>query len=58
MSGSLRALASETAGELDVLGLDGDTLGVDGTQIGVLEQGDKVGLDGLLQSTDGGALEA
>jgi len=27
--GSLRALATETAGKLNVLGLDGDALGVD-----------------------------
>jgi len=31
---------------------------VDGAQVGVLEQRDKVGLDGLLESTDGGGLEA
>jgi histone H3 len=54
----LRALATETAGQLDVLGLDGDTLGVDGAQVGVLEQGDEVSLNGLLESTDGGGLEA
>lgn len=54
----LRALATEAAGQLDVLGLDGDTLGVDGAQVGVLEQGDEVSLDGLLESTDGGGLEA
>jgi hypothetical protein len=38
--------------------LDGDTLGVDGAQVGVLEQGDEVRLDGLLQSADGRALES
>ena len=54
----LRTLASETAGKLDVLALDSDTLGVDGAQVGVLEEGDEVGLDGLLESTDGGRLEA
>ena len=54
----LRALATEAAGQLDVLGLDGDTLGVDGTQVGVLEERDEVGLNGLLESTDGGGLEA
>ena len=43
---------------LDVLALDGDTLGVDGAEVGVLEEGDEVGLDGLLKSTDGGGLEA
>lgn len=55
---SLVALTTEAAGELDVLGLDGDTLGVDGAQVGVLEEGDEVGLDGLLESTDGRGLES
>jgi histone H3 len=54
----LRALATETAGQLDILGLDGDTLGVDGAEVGVLEQGDEVSLNGLLESTDGRGLEA
>lgn len=54
----LATLATEAAGELDVLGLDGDTLGVDGAQVGVFEERDKVSLDGLLESTDGGRLEA
>ena len=54
----LRALATETTSELDVFGLDGDTLGVDGAQIGVFEEGDEVGFDGLLEGTDGGRLEA
>ena len=38
--------------------LDGNTLGVDGAQVGVLEEGDEVRLDGLLESTNGGRLEA
>jgi len=54
----LRALATETAGELDILALDGDTLGVNGAQVGVLEERNKVGLNGLLKSADGGGLEA
>jgi histone H3 len=54
----LVALASETAGQLDVLGLDGDTLSVDGAKVGVLKEGDEVRLDGLLKSTDGGRLES
>jgi len=58
VSRHLRALATEAAGQLDVLGLDSDTLGVDGAEVGVLEQGDEVGLNGLLESTDGGGLEA
>jgi hypothetical protein len=31
---------------------------VDGAKVGVLEEGDEVGLDGLLESADGRALEA
>jgi hypothetical protein len=31
---------------------------VDGTQVGVLKEGDEVSLNGLLESTDGGRLEA
>src|ERR1700722_7660280 len=37
---------------------DGDTLGVDGAQVGVLEEGDEVGLNRLLESADGRRLEA
>ncbi len=55
---NLVALTAEATGKLDVLGLDGDTLGVDGAQVGVLEEGDEVRLDGLLEGTDGGGLEA
>jgi histone H3 len=43
---------------LDILGLDGDTLGVDGAKVGILKEGDEVSLNGLLESTDGGRLEA
>jgi hypothetical protein len=39
-------------------GLDGHTLGVNGAEVGVLEQGDQVRLDGLLESADGRRLEA
>jgi histone H3 len=31
---------------------------VDGAQVGILEERDEVGFDGLLESTDGGRLEA
>jgi hypothetical protein len=54
----LATLATEAARKLDVLGLDGDALGVDGAEVGVLEEGDEVGLDRLLESADGGGLEA
>jgi hypothetical protein len=36
---------------------DGNTLGVDSAQVGVLEEGDEVGLDRLLESADGRGLE-
>ena len=54
----LSTLATDPAGQLDVLGHDGDTLGVDGAQVGVLEQADEVRLAGLLEGHDGRALES
>ena len=33
-------------------------LGVDGAQVGIFEQADEVCLDGLLERTNGGRLEA
>jgi hypothetical protein len=58
LASDLSALSADAAGELDVLGHDGDALGVDGAQVGVLEETDEVGLAGLLQGHDGRALEA
>ena len=55
---SLSPLATDPAGQLDVLGHDGHALGMDGAQVGVLEQTDQVGLASLLQGHDGRALEA
>lgn len=54
----LGTLATDTAGKLDVLWHDGDTLGVDGAQVGVLEETDQVSLASLLKGHDGRALEA
>ena len=54
----LSALAADAAGELDVLGHDGDALGVDGAEVGVLEETDQVRLGCLLEGEDGGGLEA
>eukprot|EP00095_Tigriopus_kingsejongensis_P011693 maker-scaffold578_size132436-snap-gene-0.33 protein:Tk11693 transcript:maker-scaffold578_size132436-snap-gene-0.33-mRNA-1 annotation:"histone h1" len=50
-------LATDAAGQLDVLGHDGHSLGVDGAQVGVLEEADQVSLGGLLESHDGRRLE-
>ena len=55
---NLSSLSTDTAGQLDVLGHDGDTLGVDGAQVGVLEQTDEVSLAGLLESHDSRGLES
>jgi len=55
---NLRSLTTEATSKLDVLGLDGNTLGMDSAQVGVLKERDKVSLNGLLKSTDGGALES
>lgn len=37
---------------------DSDTLGMNCAKVGVLKEGDEVGLDGFLESTDGRRLEA
>ena len=55
---SLVALAAEAPREGKVFWLDGDTLGVDGGEVGVFEEGDKVGFSSLLKGHDGGGLEA
>ena len=54
----LSPLSTDTAGELDILGHDGDTLGVDSAQVGVLKQTNKVSLGRLLESHDGRGLES
>ena len=54
----LSTFSADSAGELDVLGHDGDTLGVDGAQVGVLKQTNEVSLASLLKGHDGGRLES
>jgi len=53
----LGTFSTDSSGQLDILGHDGDTLGVNGAQVGVLKESDQIGLTGLLEGTDGGALE-
>lgn len=48
-----KPLPEDSPAQLDVFGHDGDPVGVDGAQVG-----DQVNLAGLLQSHEGGALEA
>jgi hypothetical protein len=57
-STALRALPSDSASQLNILGHDCDTLGVDGAQVGVFEQTNQVGLGGFLQGQDGRPLES
>jgi len=58
LCGDSLALASDTSGELDVLGHDGDTLCVDRAQVGVFKQADHVGLGCFLEREHGLRLEA
>ena len=54
---NLCTLSSDSSGQLDVLGHNGNPLGVDGAQVGVLKESDEVSLAGLLESHDSRALE-
>ena len=54
----LRALSTDTTGELDILGHDSNTLGMDSTQVGIFEKTNKVGFGSFLQSKNGRSLEA
>ena len=55
--GRLRALATDAAGQLDVLGHDGDALGVNGAEVGVLKDRREVSLRRLLQRRECMGLE-
>ena len=46
----LGPLAADSAGELDILGHDGDPLGMNGAEHSVLKEGGEVGLRRLLKS--------
>jgi len=55
---SLQFFAADAAGQLDVLGHDGNALGMEGAQVGILIEANKVGLGRLLESMQRGSLEA
>ena len=40
----LASFTTDAAGELDVLGHDGDMFGMNGAQVGVIKEANKVGL--------------
>ena len=48
----LRSLSSDSSGQLNVFGHDGNSPGVDGTQVGVLKQPHKVGLCCFFETQD------
>ena len=52
------SVSSDSLGKLEISGHDGNSLGVDGAEVGVLEEGDEVGLGGFLEGEHGGALES
>ena len=56
-SNFLGTFTTDTAGQLDVLGHDGDTLGVDGAQVGIFKKTNQVSLSRFLKSHDGAGLE-
>ena len=47
---NLGTFTADSAGKLDVLWHDGDTLGVNGTQVGIFEKTNQVGLASFLKS--------
>ena len=53
----LCTLSSDSSGQLDVFGHNGDPLGMDGAEIGVFEEADQVSLGGFLQGSDRCTLE-
>ena len=55
--GFLGTFTTDTPGQLDVLGHDGDTLGVDSAQVGIFEKSNQVSLRCFLESHDSAGLE-
>ena len=54
---TLCSFSADSAGQLNVLGHDGDALSVDGTQVGVFKETNKVSLASFLKSHHSGTLE-
>jgi histone H3 len=55
---NLSTFTTDSAGQLDVLWHDGDSLGVNGAQVGIFEETNQVCLAGFLEGSNSGALEA
>jgi len=54
---SLRAFSTDTTGQLNILGHDGNTLGVDSTQVGIFKESNKVSFSSFLEGQDSRSLE-
>jgi len=52
------SVSSNSLGELEISGHDGDSLGVDSAQVGVFEEGDEVSLSSFLKGQNSWALES
>jgi len=55
---SLESFTSDSSGQLEISGHDGNSLGVDGAQVGIFEKTDQVGFSSFLKSQNSGALES
>ena len=55
--GFLGTFTTDTSGQLDILGHDGDTLGMDSAQVGIFEKTNQVSFGSFLESHDGAGLE-
>ena len=55
---TLGTFSTDSPGELNILGHDGNSLCVDSAQVGVLKETNQVGLTSLLQSHDSARLES
>ena len=51
-------VSSDSLGELEVSGHDGDSLGVNGAEVGVFEERDEVSFGSFLEGQDGRRLES
>lgn len=53
----LSTFTTDSSGQLNILGHDGNSLSVNSAQVGVFEQSDQIGFASFLQSHNSGALE-
>ncbi len=54
----LESFTSDSSGELEISGHDGDSLGVDGAQVGVFEKTNQISFSSFLEGKDSRGLES